>query len=505
MVGELISIAPGITVRIEFDAGDIRFAGGSPLPCPYGSIVGISGADGEEVDAYVGPNPSPLCFVLSQLEPISGAFDELKIIFQVSDEPAARTLYLEATGGDPRRVGGVRSLPVEDLSSYLYPGRSELCAFSSSQVAEDEPPARLLLASYGETATKNGGPIVLDTRGAEMLLRRWEAEGSRELILDLNHLSLEPELAVNPAAAGAAYAFWVPEVDASGVWARFVRWLPTGEALVRSRSYAWWSPVWLLEKGSRRIVGVHSLALTNDPATIGIKSLLALSRRLAGGGSPMPDKVITITEAELATLPEGADACGKMPDGSGICCIVKAQLCLCKPDGTIVPYVPAPAAGGSMPGDMTAAQLRAELEAFKMEAAAGKDLRGEVARLKLALEKRETADREAQIEQDLSAASAALQVLPHELAKFRENLKSPDAATRTAWEGLLRLRREGPALAAAGNDGKQPNGSDAADMPTTLEGFRALSTDAARALAVRFPEKYKALLAADSRAVFAAK
>jgi hypothetical protein len=76
----------GIPIAIENAKGSTRRGighGGKPwsvqMPAHYGYAKGTNGADGDEIDCYIGPHPtSRKVFVVNQHDADSGKFDEHK-------------------------------------------------------------------------------------------------------------------------------------------------------------------------------------------------------------------------------------------------------------------------------------------------------------------------------------------------------------------------------------------------------------------------------------------
>lgn len=90
-----------LTLVIENPKGTIRSGSTlegkewrSTMPHHYGFIAGTKGADGDEVDAFMGPEPgSRIVYVINQIEPSSGQFDEHKVMFGFTTPEAARGAY----------------------------------------------------------------------------------------------------------------------------------------------------------------------------------------------------------------------------------------------------------------------------------------------------------------------------------------------------------------------------------------------------------------------------
>lgn len=92
----------GFRVDIENNRGSIRRGVDGDghhwqitMAYPYGYIRDVLGADGEELDCYVGDNRnSPYVFVIHQNDPDTYTYDEDKVMLGFSSEQEAITAYL---------------------------------------------------------------------------------------------------------------------------------------------------------------------------------------------------------------------------------------------------------------------------------------------------------------------------------------------------------------------------------------------------------------------------
>lgn len=116
----------GLEIDVENAAGSVR-SGVSPegkpwstkMLFPYGEIRGTEGADGDLVDAYVGPNAvSPLVVVIHQQDPDTGEYDEDKCMLGWDDERGAIASYL-AHYDKPGFYQDHRSMPIGAFWSWL--------------------------------------------------------------------------------------------------------------------------------------------------------------------------------------------------------------------------------------------------------------------------------------------------------------------------------------------------------------------------------------------------
>lgn len=92
----------GLTISIETPRGSYRSGtdqSGKTWSCllhnHYGDIVnGPAGTDGDKVDVFLGDDPTaPSAFVIDQVDPLSRAFDEHKVVLGAHSSDEARALY----------------------------------------------------------------------------------------------------------------------------------------------------------------------------------------------------------------------------------------------------------------------------------------------------------------------------------------------------------------------------------------------------------------------------
>lgn len=131
-----------------------------------------------------------------------------------------------------------------------------------------EPPASFLLARYGKTPyTKAGqrGEYEFAPDDADKLLADF-AERGRDGVIDYEHQTLSGDKA--PAAG------WIERLEktADGVVAHVRYWTEEATKFLREGAYRYFSPVFHVSR--RHPMSLHSVALTNHPATHGIPALV---------------------------------------------------------------------------------------------------------------------------------------------------------------------------------------------------------------------------------------
>lgn len=120
----------GLRISIETAKGGARRGAepdGTPwevpnMPVSYGYVRNSRGRDGDHVDVFVGPEPqAPRVFIIDQVDPETGKFDEHKSLigFQ-SQEDALRAYQDSFSDGRAReRIGAVTAMPVAEFKAWV--------------------------------------------------------------------------------------------------------------------------------------------------------------------------------------------------------------------------------------------------------------------------------------------------------------------------------------------------------------------------------------------------
>ncbi|MBX3396509.1 MAG: hypothetical protein KF841_14200 [Phycisphaerae bacterium] len=146
-----------------------------------------------------------------------------------------------------------------------------------SRIALDaEPPERILVCPWGGVKSTSGD-FVCDSEAADAILEAFKAHGV-DLVVDYEHQTLAGDYSSPSGQAPAAAWIKALEIEeGKGIWAN-VEWTKKGAEAVRLKEYRYLSPVTMLRKSDRRVVGLHSVSLTNIPAIVGMDPI-ANSRR----------------------------------------------------------------------------------------------------------------------------------------------------------------------------------------------------------------------------------
>lgn len=169
----------------------------------------------------------------------------------------------------------------------LTPGKAaepqERAEIEALALTEGDLPRRVLIAPWGEVNSAVGS-FVVDTEGVAAVIASFVEHGT-DIPIDYEHQTLGGAYASPNGQAPAAG--WIKslravtpeealidaECPAAGLWAD-VEWTPMAAEQLRGRQYRYLSPVALVRREDRRITGLHSAALTNKPAIIGMRPVV---------------------------------------------------------------------------------------------------------------------------------------------------------------------------------------------------------------------------------------
>lgn len=116
----------GLRVAVENRKGSVRSGKDkdghewrTKMKNPYGYLVGTKGADGEEVDCYVGPNKDAKdAFVVHQHKDTGKGYDEDKALIGFESKKEAKEAYLKHYD-DPKFLGPISRVSIERLKQLV--------------------------------------------------------------------------------------------------------------------------------------------------------------------------------------------------------------------------------------------------------------------------------------------------------------------------------------------------------------------------------------------------
>lgn len=156
----------GFDISVENPAGSVRrgiSSDGTPweteMKDHYGYIKGSTGADGDHLDAFIGPDPaSEKVFVVDQIrsEDENKPFDEHKVILGARSAEDARDIYKRnfSDNAEPR-IAAITETTPGDLKDWMKSGNTRE-AFAESDIAKRPPLPEPLQRAYGSSPIKQG-------------------------------------------------------------------------------------------------------------------------------------------------------------------------------------------------------------------------------------------------------------------------------------------------------------------------------------------------------------
>ena len=140
----------------------------STMAHDYGYIKRTQGADGDHVDVFIGDKPeSEMVYVVDQVDPKTGKFDEHKVMMGFADEQAARAGYLGNYEEGWQGLGAIKAMPVDAFKRWVKGGdtRSPIAAqpvagtvnsvrFSKQAMAQGDKPIKHLTRKEAELVSR---------------------------------------------------------------------------------------------------------------------------------------------------------------------------------------------------------------------------------------------------------------------------------------------------------------------------------------------------------------
>lgn len=167
----------GLDIALENPKGSTRSGtdqGGrawqSTMAHDYGYIKRTLGADGDHVDVFIGDQPdSEMVYVVDQVDPKTGEFDEHKVMMGFADEQAAREGYLGNYEAGWKGLGAIKAMPVESFKRWVSEGdtKSPIAAQPAGSAAKSVRLSKQAMAQ-GDKPAKH-----LTRKEAELVSHGW--------------------------------------------------------------------------------------------------------------------------------------------------------------------------------------------------------------------------------------------------------------------------------------------------------------------------------------------
>lgn len=120
---------------------------------------------------------------------------------------------------------------------------------------------------YGEVMTDEG-PILVDEQAMDLTIAYMEKRGN-DIVIDYEHQTL-----YGGEAPAAGKIKRLINKGKEGFWAQS-EWTERAKGYLDRKEYFYFSPVSFRRKSDNRLIGIHSVALTNAPKTHNIQALVA--------------------------------------------------------------------------------------------------------------------------------------------------------------------------------------------------------------------------------------
>jgi len=156
--------------------------------------------------------------------------------------------------------------------SEMKSEKGEMRALHSAALSGESVPQRVLLAPWGQVESTNGS-FVVDEESARLVVSAFDEHGT-DLPIDYEHQTLGGAYASPSGQAPAAG--WIKRVFAEpgvGLLAE-IEWTDQARERLTAKEYRYLSPVAIVRKTDRKLVAIHSAALTNKPAIVGMQPIV---------------------------------------------------------------------------------------------------------------------------------------------------------------------------------------------------------------------------------------
>jgi len=136
------------------------------------------------------------------------------------------------------------------------------------EAKDGKAPEWILLFKEGWNEVEKQGKFLIDRQAYEVLAKHIYQRGN-DIVFDYEHQTLKD---IKAPAAG-----WLKELrydDGVGIMAR-MEWTDEATQYITKKEYRYFSPVFFIRKTDKRVISMHSVALTNAPLINHLTPLLA--------------------------------------------------------------------------------------------------------------------------------------------------------------------------------------------------------------------------------------
>ena len=182
---------------------------------------------------------------------------------------------------------------MKDQSEPISGADRELTPLDSARLAVPNVPQRVRIAPWGEVDSTHGR-FILDEDAARLVIEAFDQHGT-DLPIDYEHQTLGGPYASPSGQAPAAG--WIKRIEAAcgdGLYA-VVEWTAPAREQLITKQYRYLSPVAVVRKTDRKLIALHSVALTNKPAIVGAEPIV--NRRDDVGGLSSGEALQSLRDA----------------------------------------------------------------------------------------------------------------------------------------------------------------------------------------------------------------
>jgi hypothetical protein len=150
----------GMDISVENPRGSVRKgvdAEGRPweteMRAHYGYIKGSVGADKDHVDVFLGDRPEggPV-YVVDQVDPATGKFDEHKVVMGAGGEDEARAIYLSNYEDGWQGLGAITEMAADEFRDWVYSKKTKKPLGEIAPAAQAAPSFKQRLQELVRTA-----------------------------------------------------------------------------------------------------------------------------------------------------------------------------------------------------------------------------------------------------------------------------------------------------------------------------------------------------------------
>ena len=170
----------GLDISIENPKGSTRKGKdqdgkewSSEMKHHYGDIKGTTGADGDSIDVFIGDNQgSQKVFIVDQIDPKTGEFDEVKVMMGFDDANSAKSGYLSNYDKNWKGLGEITEASVEDFKAWTKRPRKSKQPFALPVKPKNDN-GDVALFSIAGTSTGNTSTRTVSRSNANEIVGRF--------------------------------------------------------------------------------------------------------------------------------------------------------------------------------------------------------------------------------------------------------------------------------------------------------------------------------------------